>query len=318
MSFWIYHAELIFIFNCLRIEISAVRKKNNEIDADDHDPDFMFENEPSSSDQREDEDAPEIPLVEKPESEKSNGCPFKCTNCSKAFFNEAKLEVHFRYHHQNIKCDKCNKTYVGRKLLHYHFRRVHPELKSSFPCSVCGEAFSSAYLLSRHKVKFHGNHQFKCPHCRASFKLKTFLDNHVASTHNSHSLPCIHCGKRFKAKTYLRKHIRAQHPDEFSKTFSLPGTKDAAERKFHCPKCSASFKDKHNRSAHLKKVHCPRNLPCPRCKSMFKDKSNLSRHIRIHCDDNHFKQHEELTDNAWSLRLNGINDRWLHLLQYIR
>jgi len=217
-------------------------KDDSELNVEHFDPDFIFENEHTSSEEEEQDEQPfNKSLLETPQLEKN----VKCTKCSKTCFNEKKLQVHFGYQHHPTECEKCGKTFIGRRRLKYHLRHVHPE-KGRFPCSFCGEAFSTAYLLSRHKVKFHGNNEFKCPHCPASFKLKTFLENHVAYTHNSHSLPCIHCGKRFKAKTYLRTHIRTQHPDEISKTFDKPDTNDAVERKFHCPQCNASFKDKAN------------------------------------------------------------------------
>jgi len=168
--------------------------------------------------------------------------------------------------------------------LQRHRSYKHPDIKGSFQCSTCKESFSTAFLLSRHKTKFHSNNDFKCSHCPASFKLKKSLKHHVASVHNSHSLPCRYCEKRFKVKRFLRNHIRAVHPDEYSRTFENQHLKkdddDDDERKHSCPKCNATFKTNSRLTQHSKEVHGPRNFPCPNCKMKFKRKGHLTTHVK--------------------------------------
>jgi len=263
-----------------------------DIEHADLDPYFIFENEASSFD---DEDSRSfmvgrLKLQENEEEATEASRGFQCTACSKVFITEEQVEAHFRYRHQIIKCPECGTLYSGSSSLLNHLNRRHPERKSRFPCSTCGDAFSTAFLLSKHKNNYHGNNEFKCSHCPASFKTKRSLDDHVALTHNSHSsFPCRHCGKMFKLKTYLLAHIRRTHKDEFVETLGKRHL-ESGERKHPCPKCDASFKDKKTLDGHLKDVHSPKKLPCPHCKMMFNRKFNLKVHIPPHTLPNIMKQ----------------------------
>jgi len=264
------------------LDLNSVQQKQDvQTDGEhfDRDPDYICENQDSSS---EEEDAQEFhsDRLELAKDKERMG-NVQCTKCSKGFLKDEQLKLHFRWRHQSMKCEYCGRSYSGRNGLLVHFNRQHPEHKIKFQCSTCGERFSTPFLLSSHKTKFHGNNEFKCSHCPVSFKEKKNLENHVASIHNSHRLPCIHCGKKFKVKEYLRDHIRSVHPDIFPKTFRKAHlTGGDAERKHRCTKCTAAFKYKHHLVDHLKAVHGPKNLPCPHCNLMFNKAGNLRRHVK--------------------------------------
>jgi len=162
-----------------------VQNNDDEADVDNINPDFIFENEPSSSEDEEDDNLPKNSHTERPDFKEDKVYRFKCTKCPKGFSSESQIRVHFGYWHQPMRCDVCGITLNGRQSYQVHRYRNHSEVKGGFPCSTCREAFATANLLSRHKDKFHGNHKFKCSHCPASFKLSNSEGTRVVNPQQS-------------------------------------------------------------------------------------------------------------------------------------
>jgi len=248
-------------------------------------PDFTFENECS-------EEEPE-----KPDK-------FECLTCSKVFRNTNQLQSHNLCHHEPVQCEFCSTFCIGKRRLQAHVYEAHRKIRESFPCPTCGEAFTTAFLLTRHQRKYHGNNPFRCPHCSASYKRKDYLTDHL-STHSGQLLPCPHCEKEFKAKPNLRKHIRYQHPNERLQTAESENSKkkevDAKEKKFGCTQCNKSFKWKSILNTHVTRAHGPRNVPCPQCEMMFSCQDYLRKHIKFqHSSTHSLKKGKELAGNALS------------------
>ena len=233
---------------------------------------------------------------------------YKCDQCD----NSYKRATHLRRHVQNthspleLKCtwEDCDKTFRGQEQLRKHLRRH--ETKGSFPCGLCGKAFSKKRQLEAHVEKTHG--PFHCVICGDKYTSRCEYRVHMASQHpdglSSVDLPCPYCddssnGQIFPNQKELRNHIRESH---VKFPCSVCGTSFSRERdlrnhyklkhmeevkNFACEICGLHFSSNSNLRVHQRIVHMGvRKFSCKLCDETFAYKHVLDRHVRsIHPDD---------------------------------
>ena len=111
---------------------------------------------------------------------------------------------------------------------------------SSYLCSFCGKAFSSAPQLAVHRNIHFFERQFKCTVCRSSFASRAALEQHrvkeqhgeTESVSNADPRPykCEECGIAFRIQGHLAKHKRSKaHAARLENSQDLPGSADAED-----------------------------------------------------------------------------------------
>ena len=111
---------------------------------------------------------------------------------------------------------------------------------SSYLCSFCGKAFSSAPQLAVHRNIHFFERQFKCAICRSSFASRAALEQHrvkeqhgeTESVTNADPRPykCEGCGIAFRIQGHLAKHKRSKvHAARLENSQDLPGTADTED-----------------------------------------------------------------------------------------
>lgn len=113
---------------------------------------------------------------------------------------------------------------------------------SSYLCSFCGKAFSTAPQLAVHRNIHFFERQFRCAICRSSFASRNALEFHRARERhgetaaefatNSDPRPykCDECGVAFRIQGHLAKHKRSKvHAARLETSQDVPGSGDAVE-----------------------------------------------------------------------------------------
>ena len=81
--------------------------------------------------------------------------------------------------------------------------------EKTFPCDLCGEGYTSPYLLKVHKNKDHFNNKpYACEVCGKAFNQKSCLRNHIRTHTGEKPFICNFCGKGFAQQNQLSTHIR--------------------------------------------------------------------------------------------------------------
>ena len=81
--------------------------------------------------------------------------------------------------------------------------------EKTFPCDLCGEGYTSPYLLKVHKNKDHFNSKpYSCDFCGKAFNQKSCLRNHIRTHTGEKPFICNFCGKGFAQQNQLSTHIR--------------------------------------------------------------------------------------------------------------
>ncbi len=220
---------------------------------------------------------------------------FKCTQCSRAYLNEANLKRHFKTHtgikefvclecndafftkcelkrhnlkHSRIKdhkCHICNAAYGARGALKQHLANKHNIEKIIYSCNRCQKTFISPTGLKRHKLTHDiENKKHGCSFCRNTFYTKIEVNYHEHTKHGNGSTRCCRCNFSFKSSHFLEQH---------DKMFN--GSMLACQR---CDKkfCIQTSLDRHNKRAHSTKC-----VAYDKCEKTFHTQHGLDVHVKM-------------------------------------
>lgn len=137
---------------------------------------------------------------------------FVCNICQRPFSTNGNLKNHIVSIHNKIlpyKCpyDNCTKAYSNRSRLEVHIR-THTGARP-FICTVCNKSFNEKGNLKTH-MNFHTNSRpFKCDQCSKTYKTKGHLKDHIEIYHmNKRKFSCTLCESKFGRKSTLVAHMR--------------------------------------------------------------------------------------------------------------
>jgi len=128
---------------------------------------------------------------------------------------------------------QCLEIYPNRHSLELHQMTVHGQERleaKMYHCHhpKCRKSFSSAALLSRHRLfGKHNSSRFKCPVCHKGFAEKLKMEYHRRTHFEERPEKCSFCAQSFKNPSTLRAHIKRVH--------------DTAAKPFSCRKCGKRF-----------------------------------------------------------------------------
>ncbi|KAK7487414.1 hypothetical protein BaRGS_00021376 [Batillaria attramentaria] len=172
-------------------------------------------------------------------------------------------------------CRQCWTSFSNDNKLRKHVQTVH-ELKKSFFCTSCGEAFVSRGGLALHLKTHPADMPVKCGECEETFMTETCLGIHEMTFHpDGHLRKCHECGKSFRNVSLLQQHV---------------AKRTCSKKLFICDQCGDSLPSKQNLAKHVFKKHSnsvPRptvSYICDACGKKYMSKSDLKQHEKCHSD----------------------------------
>ncbi|XP_063706739.1 gastrula zinc finger protein XlCGF57.1-like [Culicoides brevitarsis] len=216
---------------------------------------------------------------------------FHCDSCQQQFYDKYTLEVHIRAKHTLVKpfsCSQCDKSFVDKRLLKSHLK-IHSDTKN-YVCDLCSKAFKHQSTLVLHMRNHSSDRPFKCEICNISFKQRSTLNSHVLMHTGVKPYVCKICEKRFTASSSLKTHERS-HVDQ---------------KPFQCEICKKKFARKDLR-AHYATHTNQKDFSCPEmgCDKAYATQSLLNTHRKIkHSDENPFVCTQEGCKRKFSSEIN--------------
>lgn len=228
----------------------------------------------------------------------SNEIPgFECEHCQKTFYTEIVMMRHIQNQHfQSVQCtfENCDKMFFNNKRMNAHYRQVHMKINTNQEnlCSICGKSFTHQKNLKSH-MQIHSENRriFTCQFCgkelTSSHGLSLHLQRHAKSEPD---LECDECGKKFFLPGDLKAHKTQNHGDkpvcelcgkellnQFSLKVHLLGVHNQGEGQFPCKLCSFVFKTSVALRKHNDRKHSERK-PCDICGKTFATREQLIKH----------------------------------------
>uniref|UniRef100_A0A7S2ZU81 C2H2-type domain-containing protein n=1 Tax=Rhodosorus marinus TaxID=101924 RepID=A0A7S2ZU81_9RHOD len=114
--------------------------------------------------------------------------------------------------------------------------------KRESTCETCGQAFTRAHNLKRHRLLVHQKRRdFVCEYCQRTFTQNGHLKEHIKVNHVGTNLfSCTVCGKGFGARSKLQRHVLTVHENR---------------RSYKCDVCEKKYKEKSYLKRHMQKQH---------------------------------------------------------------
>ena len=162
--------------------------------------------------------------------------PYKCTTCSKAFYQRSSLRSHLSTH-TGVKthtCAECGKSFRLRALLRQHMRKHVDDLRHE--CPLCGKRFWVPTLLRDHLLLHTGERPFQCATCGRKYRLRKELTKHERLHLGEVATRCEVCGLE---TTSLKRHMQVH----------------TGEKPYSCEQCGKAFRRKEHLRVHCSRVH---------------------------------------------------------------
>ncbi|XP_023683683.2 zinc finger protein 516 isoform X1 [Paramormyrops kingsleyae] len=185
--------------------------------------------------------------------DEARGLALQCPLCRRRLSGRAELEEHIRLH-KPYRCRLCGFMAAREDQLLCHIEKVHITVEASppeapcaeahFPCTLCDQVFSQAWVLKAHMKKHPAALEHRCHICGRHFREAWFLKNHM-KTHGGRS------GGRGKLRgdtepTATINDVAQDEAGLFNRLCLIE----------HCSKCGNLFHDQESLRVH-KKVHGP-------------------------------------------------------------
>lgn len=142
--------------------------------------------------------------------------PYDCQVCSKSFSTKWNLQLHKWTHAARstkpFKCNQCSAAFYRHSDYTAHMnshRNVRP-----YTCNYCGAQFIRKYNCLRHVKEHEENKAYTCHHCNKTFHRSYYLKEHLRVHTGAKPYSCHICGKLSSTKSNHNKHVRIHHARE--------------------------------------------------------------------------------------------------------
>ena len=142
--------------------------------------------------------------------------PYECAVCSKAFSTKWNLQLHKWTHAARstkpFKCNQCSAAFYRHSDYTAHMnshRNVRP-----YTCNYCGAQFIRKYNCLRHVKEHEENKAYTCDVCNKTFHRSYYLKEHLRVHSGARPYTCHICGKSSSTKSNHNKHVRIHHARE--------------------------------------------------------------------------------------------------------
>ncbi|XP_050482570.1 uncharacterized protein LOC126869721 [Bombus huntii] len=142
--------------------------------------------------------------------------PYECQVCSKAFSTKWNLQLHKWTHAARstkpFKCNQCSGAFYRHSDYTAHMnshRNVRP-----YTCNYCGAQFIRKYNCLRHVKEHEENKAYTCDVCNKTFHRSYYLKEHLRVHSGARPYTCHICGKSSGTKSNHNKHVRIHHARE--------------------------------------------------------------------------------------------------------
>ncbi|CAK1540098.1 unnamed protein product [Leptosia nina] len=238
--------------------------------------------------------------------------PPYCASCDKVFAYKNDFLEHFKEFKHARYCNLCKRT--SDKNLKLHMER-HNSNKQLFTCEVCGLSYPTRSRYKNHMVTHSSERPFECNVCLKRFKRRQELRFHLNKHTGDKPYKCPKCDRRFTTSGNFYSHRMRMHPKTEHDTEDRPekesarpeGTiiskKNNNQTKYHCSKCSHSFKKKENYTYHMYKHTGIKPYQCQSCDEKYVTR----RGILIHYEKKHPGKERPLALLSKNSLLNSYN-----------
>ena len=168
-----------------------------------------------------------------------------CDQCAKSFRSGRSLTYHVKREHgtaeedqsalYNYHCRYCNLSFTSGHSRESHENVEH--LKQSYPCEICGKAFSLLSTVRSHVQDVHADKETKekrkvqCSICGKWLSCRYTLDSHKRTHTGERPYKCNFCGEGFVSATWMGIHRRKMHPEQWEQEVKRREEKKVLKRK---------------------------------------------------------------------------------------
>ncbi|XP_017875965.1 uncharacterized protein LOC108622542 [Ceratina calcarata] len=142
--------------------------------------------------------------------------PYECQVCAKTFSTKWNLQLHKWTHAARstkpFKCNQCSGAFYRHSDYTAHMnshRNVRP-----YTCNYCGAQFIRKYNCLRHVKEHEENKAYTCDVCNKTFHRSYYLKEHLRVHSGARPYTCHICGKSSGTKSNHNKHVRIHHARE--------------------------------------------------------------------------------------------------------
>ncbi|KAK7106771.1 zinc finger protein 892-like [Littorina saxatilis] len=137
---------------------------------------------------------------------------FRCHHCPAEFPHACRLRYHMRFHtgERPFKCPNCSMAFFTSSSRLVHIRRSHLRLRRHL-CDLCGKKFKDVRSLRQHTWTHTGEKNYSCPVCSRAFSKKNAMVVHMRQHTGEKPHVCDQCGQSFTVRVSLRTHLKSKH-----------------------------------------------------------------------------------------------------------
>lgn len=164
-------------------------------------------------------------------------------------------------------CEECGETFSVAQQLHKHRQTTHwPKPEGKHQCSYCAYSSDNRNHITLHERVHTGESPYTCNVCKKGFSGAGAVKRHKRIHTNEKSYECDLCGQCFNVHSNMKRH-RKMH---------------TGEAEVHpCPDCGKTFAQKAHLQSHLRTHTGERPFQCSQCHQRFTELGSVRKHERM-------------------------------------